>query len=398
MKYYDLTLNRHKKISDSVNLFRKRLKYLLDKEKIKMVMEKDKKIDSQDTSILIDSNLFDLPFIYKKQKEENLFIVGNEEFTRGDLIEVKKQDGSGSGSGQGGDGNAQDEQQFLFEQFDILQYLFQDWRLPRLEHSDGEMESESASISGLSDSGAITRIHLQRTIKNAMARRISSRDSEEEDKDVLSFSKKAIPFLDDSDIVYKHVVKENKPKTDAVLFCVMDVSGSMEEIHRRISHDVFYYLYNFLRYKYHNDIRIVFISHTQEAWEVDEKEFFKMSGSGGTYAGDAYKLAMKIMDERFSDCKNFYMVHMTDGDVMDDRKVLETVDKLAKKLKLFMMGIAQPKAIPLATYSFVSQGYAASNFLTTFVGSLPNGLIRYFNAREFILPELNKTFTNFENK
>jgi uncharacterized sporulation protein YeaH/YhbH (DUF444 family) len=397
MKYFDLTVNKHKKISDSVNLFRKRLKYLLSKESIKVILKDTSNINAQDGNILIDSLMFDLPFIYKKRNSDTIVLTKNTVFTRGDFIKINRNDGDGEDGGEDSDeqsASAQ-EKQFIFEKFEILKYLFQDWTLPNLESTDDSISTEAPNISGLSKSGPITRIHLQKTIKNAMARKIASEASKEESEQELDIYeecpiKSYTPFLDETDIVYKHVTRDPEPKSRAVLFCVMDVSGSMEKEHRRISYDVFYYIYNFIKYKYHDDLDLVFISHTEDAWEVTEKEFFLMRGSGGTRVQKVYTLINSIIKERFFTCPNIYITHMSDGDVIDAEttKVRDELKKLSKSCKLLFFGLVQPK---LPGYSEYNKN-AIVNSITLFINNIKNGVLKTFTSRDSVLPELHKTF------
>lgn len=95
---------------------------------------------------------------------------------------------------------------------------------------------------------------------------------------------------------------------------MMDVSGSMTKTIKFIARSFFFLLYQFLRHKY-EEVEIVFIGHTTEAFETDEDSFFKRGESGGTFVSSAPKLALEIVNKRFHPSSwNIYAFHCTDGD------------------------------------------------------------------------------------
>ena len=64
-----------------------------------------------------------------------------------------------------------------------------------------------------------------------------------------------------------------QPAARAVMFCLMDVSASMDERKKDLAKRFFTLLYLFLTRKY-EQVELVFIRHTDEAEEVDEDTFF----------------------------------------------------------------------------------------------------------------------------
>jgi uncharacterized sporulation protein YeaH/YhbH (DUF444 family) len=86
--------------------------------------------------------------------------------------------------------------------------------------------------------------------------------------------------------------------TQAVMFCIMDVSGSMDESRKDTAKRFFILLYLFLKRVY-DKIEVVFIRHHTAAAEVDEDEFFHSRESGGTVVSSALHLLDKIIDERY---------------------------------------------------------------------------------------------------
>src|SRR5208337_2354110 len=82
-----------------------------------------------------------------------------------------------------------------------------------------------------------------------------------------------VPYIDPLDVRYSRFEQVPKPVTQAVMFCLMDVSGSMTEHMKDLAKRFFMLLYLFLTRRY-RQVDIVFIRHTHEAKEVDEDTFF----------------------------------------------------------------------------------------------------------------------------
>ena len=90
-----------------------------------------------------------------------------------------------------------------------------------------------------------------------------------------------IPFIDPIDIRFRRFETVPKPVAQAVMFCLMDVSGSMTEHMKDLAKRFYMLLYVFLKRRYRH-VEIVFIRHTDRAEEVDEQTFFYGPASGGT--------------------------------------------------------------------------------------------------------------------
>src|SRR5690606_20358501 len=123
-----------------------------------------------------------------------------------------------------------------------------------------------------------------------------------------------IPFIDTFDLRYDNRIDRPKPTTQAVMFCVMDVSGSMGPEEKDMAKRFFMLLYLFLTRTYEK-IQVVFISHHTEASEVDEETFFYSRETGGTVVSSALNLMSKIIQERFPTSEwNIYAAQASDGD------------------------------------------------------------------------------------
>lgn len=273
---------------------------------------------------------------------------GNKEYQKGDRV-ARPKNGAGSGSGQAGNSDQITEDDFIFEltREEFLNYFFEDLELPNMVKTQLTASTEfKQQRAGYTMSGTPTNIHVLRSLRGALGRRIAvgskSRkrllEAESELKHLLDTvpdddariavlrqeihhlrSKLlAIPFIDPFDLRYSNRIKVPKPSSQAVMFCIMDVSGSMDEVKKDIAKRFFILLYLFLQRAY-DKIEVVFIRHHTMADEVDENEFFHSRESGGTVVSSALHLLARIMRERYSSNDwNIYVAQASDGDNWDN--------------------------------------------------------------------------------
>lgn len=278
---------------------------------------------------------------------------GNQEYQKGDQINRPK-GGAGSGRGKAGNSDQLTEDDFIFElsREEFMNYFFEDLELPHMVKTQLTASTDFKNQrAGYNMSGTPSNIHVLRSLRGALGRRIavggSSRkrviEAEREleallldgvplqDHRVVELKKLihhlhtrllAIPFIDPFDLRYTNRVKVPKPMTQAVMFCIMDVSGSMDETRKDTAKRFFILLYLFLKRVY-DKIEVVFIRHHTAAAEVDEEEFFHSRESGGTVVSSALHLLDKIIDERFgAGSYNAYVAQASDGDNWDNDSVL----------------------------------------------------------------------------
>ena len=137
-----------------------------------------------------------------------------------------------------------------------------------------------------------------------------------------------MPFLDTNDLRYNLHVKRPVPTSQAVMFCLMDVSGSMDQQIKDMAKRFYLLLYMFLK-RHYERTDIVFIRHHTVAKEVDEQEFFYSRETGGTVVSSALRLMKEVIDARYSPNEwNIYGAQASDGDNWNDdspicRKLLE---------------------------------------------------------------------------
>ena len=282
-------------------------------------------------------------FHYDKDSGDKKHVhPGNKEYTEGDTIE-KPKGGQGKGKGQKGskDGDpTEDEFSVTISREEFLDYFFADLELPDMvkKHLNSIVDFKQKRA-GYSNYGNPSKLNITRSYKNSMARRMAvgmffdKKIKEIEDKlktetdlvliaelekelDKLKKMKLSVSFMEEVDLQYNNFEKVAVPVTSAVMFCVMDVSGSMGEKEKDIAKRFFMLLYMFLTKQYER-IEMVFIRHTTVAKEVDEEEFFNSRESGGTVVISALELMSKIIEERYSKDWNIYAAQASDGDVWD---------------------------------------------------------------------------------
>ncbi|MGV3739832.1 MAG: YeaH/YhbH family protein [Gammaproteobacteria bacterium] len=274
----------------------------------------------------------------------NIVLPGNDQYITGDKIQRPEQKGGqGSGSGEASnEGEGADDFIFELTREEFLEYYFEDLELPDLVKKDlCQINTFKTIRAGFSTTGIPTNINVIRSMRQALGRKMSvnaifSRRLEEAeqnylylkaiDSDRLSLEEalneielikkkiKAIPFIDTIDLRYNNRIKIPAPATNAVMFCIMDVSGSMDEIKKDIAKRFFILLYLFLKRAY-SKIELVFIRHHTSAKEVTEQDFFYSRETGGTVVSSALELLLQTIQTRFNPSAwNVYVAQASDGD------------------------------------------------------------------------------------
>jgi uncharacterized sporulation protein YeaH/YhbH (DUF444 family) len=268
---------------------------------------------------------------------------GNQEYVRGDRISRPQGGGGGSGSGSASpDGEGQDDFTFRISREEFMNYFFDDLALPRLIRTQllADVPEWKYRRAGLVSEGNPTSLHVVRSMRVGLARRIAMggdprrelREAEqrlallevsgtpaevEEQRQLVTELRdriKRVPFLDPFDLRYRNRVREPLPTSKAVMFCLMDVSGSMDEARKDLAKRFFILLYLFLS-RHYEKTEVVFIRHHTQAAEVTEDEFFHATESGGTVVSSALTLMNEIIRERYMGGEwNIYGAQASDGD------------------------------------------------------------------------------------
>jgi uncharacterized sporulation protein YeaH/YhbH (DUF444 family) len=272
---------------------------------------------------------------------------GNKEFVTGDRID-RPEDGGGQGGGSGSpDGEGMDEFVFELSKEEFMNYFFEDLALPDLVKKQLTAVPEVKKVrAGFVSQGNPSNLHVVRSMKQAIGRRLAMaagprealREAEEalaeleakgegesaeadalrEEIAALKARVAAVPFLDTWDLRYANRADQPQPTSQAVMFCLMDVSGSMDEERKDIAKRFFMLLYLFLTKSYEK-IDLVFIRHHTVAKEVDEEDFFSSRETGGTVVSSALELMLEIIRSRYpSNAWNIYAAQASDGDNWED--------------------------------------------------------------------------------
>jgi uncharacterized sporulation protein YeaH/YhbH (DUF444 family) len=279
-------------------------------------------------------------------------LPGNRDFVEGDRL--ARPPGGAGPVGGGTDGESEDNFRFLLTREEFLDLFFDDLELPDLDKRRlAQTMSESMHRAGYAVTGSPANLALNRTMRLAMARRIALRrpTAEEiaaleaeiaaapteakrrrftEQLDLLERRQRCIPYIDPVDLRYRRFETRPKPVAQAVMFCLMDVSGSMTEHMKDLAKRFYMLLYIFLTRRYRH-VEIVFIRHTHEAAEVDEETFFRSPASGGTVVSSALKEMQRIIADRYNPLDwNIYAAEASDGDnsSMDEPEVIRLMKEV----------------------------------------------------------------------
>jgi hypothetical protein len=270
---------------------------------------------------------------------------GNDQFTTGDQIpRPPSQQGQGGGEGEASDsGEGQDDFTFSISKEEYLNLLFEDLELPNLEKNQLDKLMEYKTVrSGFCAEGVPSNIDIVKSLQGSIARRIAMSASKRKelkllesellelnndkhdhiqkkreliaDIDTLKSKIAKVPFIDTFDLRFRNYAKQAVPTSKAVMFCLMDVSGSMDQATKEMAKRFYILLYLFLSRTYKN-IDVVYIRHHTQAKEVDEHEFFYSQETGGTIASSALELMDEIIKARYNDSQwNIYGAQASDGD------------------------------------------------------------------------------------
>lgn len=271
--------------------------------------------------------------------------TGNDQFSQGDKIQ-RPPGGGGGGSGEGeasDSGEGEDDFTFQISKDEYLDLLFEDLELPNLQKNQlDKLVQYKTYRAGYQTDGMPSNLDIVRSLKGSVARRIAltagkkkklkeleakleelRSDKHDHQLEILALEKEIevlrrkiakVPFIDTFDLRFRNYEKRPLPTSKAVMFCLMDVSGSMDQETKDIAKRFYILLYLFLTRTYKN-VDVVYIRHHTQAKEVDEQEFFYSQETGGTIVSSALKLMDEIVADRYpSEEWNIYAAQASDGD------------------------------------------------------------------------------------
>jgi len=277
----------------------------------------------------------------KKGGNRDFVLPGNKDFVPGDQIKKPPQGEGGRGKDAATSGEGEDDFEFTMRQDEILDIFFEDLELPNLVRTTlTEVQSHNWKRAGFTTSGPPNLINLVRTMRNSFGRRLALRrptladvkaleeqiailEQDKTDETLLvalkaeleriNKKRKWVAYIDPVDVRFNAFVEQPEPTSQAVMFCLMDVSGSMGEREKDLAKRFFVLLHLFLKRRY-KKVDIVFIRHTHDAQEVDEQTFFYSRQSGGTIVSTALEKMLEIQKERYTTSDwNIYAAQASDG-------------------------------------------------------------------------------------
>jgi uncharacterized sporulation protein YeaH/YhbH (DUF444 family) len=335
MYIVDRRLNPSNKSLENRQRFLRRAKALIQGAVKKSSEGRDIKdvLEGGEVSIPLDG--MNEPRFHREGGTRDLVLPGNKKFEEGDIL-PRSGEGRGRGS-DAGQGDGEDAFRFVLSRDEFVDLFLDDLELPDLaKRKLAETQTEGLRRAGYTTSGSPANISISRTVRLAAARRVALRRPRSEtiaqleaalaecpderrveilaELEALKSKFRRIPYIDPIDIRYRRFETTPKPVAQAVMFCLMDVSGSMSEHMKDLAKRFYMLLYVFLtrRYRY---VAIVFIRHTDRAEEVDEDTFFHDPASGGTLVSSALEAMHDIVRTRYRPADwNIYAAQASDGD------------------------------------------------------------------------------------
>ncbi|MDP9086077.1 MAG: YeaH/YhbH family protein [Pseudomonadota bacterium] len=335
MHIVDRRLNPGSKSLENRQRFLRRAKALVQGAVKKSSQDRDIRdvLEGGEVSIPLDG--MNEPRFRREGGTRDMVLPGNKKFIEGDML---PRPGGGRGRGSApGEGDGEDMFRFVLSRDEFVDLFLDDLELPDLaKRKLAEAESEGLRRAGYATSGSPSNISISRTVRLALARRVALRRPRPEtiaeleaeladcdearrvevmaEVEALKAKFRRIPFIDPIDIRYRRFETTPKPVAQAVMFCLMDVSGSMSEHMKDLAKRFYMLLYVFLKRRYLH-VEIVFIRHTDRAEEVDEDTFFHGPASGGTLVSSALMAMHEIVRSRFRPADwNIYAAQASDGD------------------------------------------------------------------------------------
>lgn len=341
--FIDRRLNSKNKSTVNRQRFIRRYKAQIKKSVEQSVTKRDvTDINSGEDITITKKDLGEPVFHRGKGGVQDKVHPGNDQYSEGDKIKRPPQQEQGSGEGDASD-SGEDDFVFSISKDEYLNLLFEDLELPNLEHNQLDKLIDYKTVrSGYCAEGVPANIDIVKSLQGSIARRIAMTASKRrklkeltqqhlaltEDKldhsqalielsesmDELKSKIKKVPFIDTFDLHFRNYAKQAIPTSKAVMFCLMDVSGSMDQATKDIAKRFYILLYLFLTRTY-KTIDVVYIRHHTQAKEVDEQAFFYSQETGGTIASSALELMIKIIEERYNPKEwNIYGAQASDGD------------------------------------------------------------------------------------
>ncbi len=264
-----------------------------------------------------------------KTGNKDRVLPGNKKFIRGDIIQ-KPESGEGQGCQGSPDGEGDAEFTFTLTKEEFINLYFKDLCLPSfVKQSLKDSVLYKRKKAGYSKEGIPARLSLKKSFEQSIGRRIAAKAQGKENP----------RRWDDTDLRYDYYVQVPQPNKTAVMFCLMDVSGSMGETEKLLAKKFYILLFLFLKTQY-DTVEVRFVKHHTVAFEVDEKDFFYSRETGGTVVSTGLQLINEIIDNEYNlSTTNIYIAQCSDGDNWgeDDQTVIDLLkDTILPKTQYYV--------------------------------------------------------------
>lgn len=314
---------------------------------------------SKDKKIKIPiRGLKEYQFIYGKNTSGAGSGVGNEK--RGQIIAKDKSQNPGKMAGGAGNEEGEDVYETEITLEDVLYYIIEDLELPKMNKKklSHMLTERSIKKRGYQKHGINPRLAKKRTV----IEKIKRKQGKKRALKAAGMNEKIerFPFKNE-DLRYYRIKQKFKKEYNAVIFCVMDVSGSMDSTKKYLARSFFFVLSQFIRIKY-SSVEVIFISHSTSAKEVNEFEFFHRVESGGTYISSGLNKAIEIIEKRYNpDFWNIYTFYVSDGDnwTEDNQKAIKAAKDLCELCNMF-------------GYAEIMGGYYSSSIMDKLMNEVKN--------------------------
>ena len=323
--------------------------------------------------------------------EREVVLIGNDHWERGDEFPIQKGSGGGRGNGSGPGEDGEDDFIINISRSEFFDVFFEDCELPDLlETNEKELPEAVWKPAGFQKEGNAAQLSVIRSYRNSIGRRMALTSDARRELEELEREKEQIdeilsgnplnaaasaryrevtarieelkariaivPFFEKVDLRYRKSEKIQVKQADAVLFMLMDISGSMDEEKKRAARKFFALQYAFIKRK-HPNTDLVFIAHTDEPEEMSEEDFFTTRKSGGTIVSPAFALAHQIIKTRYdAQQTNIYLSYAGDGDNWDhdNQQVIKEIEENGLLAKLRHAVYVQVGMSIAGTFSFGS--------------------------------------------
>ena len=220
---------------------------------------------------------------------------------------------------------------------ELVELLGEELGLPRIRpKAKNHVQGEVTRYTGIRRVGPEGLRHFKRTYREALKRQLVS--------GTYNYDRPAIvPIHDDKR--YRSWKEYPRPDSNAVIFYMMDVSGSMSQRKKELVRLTAFWIDSWLKAHYKNLVTR-YIVHDAAAHEVDSHTFYHVRESGGTKISSAYDLCRNIIRRDYpADEWNLYGFHFSDGenyDGDDDQRCLQLLQEhLLPPMNLFCYGQVQ---------------------------------------------------------